>query len=200
MIESKLENYILKITVDRNPEKHGKLPQASVVLSEDNQISLLEATHISGDYTEVMIEVFDGGKTDTIILPSHISIELISFLKSGRPPKYNCVDFINQLFNKWCKLNEYDSGLWSNNPIVSEQELCVGDAIMMTENIDFTKPLHFALYIGLGLYMSLWTSSPIIVSGLEVMQQTYRSKYYCRIIPKAFKVEEYLPLIEEVEC
>lgn len=137
---------------------------------------------------KIKIYIETNGILIPIVTPSKVQKNILKFILKGRPVKaYCCVDFVQQLWDVYepDQPNIFVPSKWTIFPLRSEGELEVGTSIFL--NASFAEktlnPVHFALYLGHGLYLSLCGSAAegeaipgiLIVATLPEMQALYPS-------------------------
>ncbi len=136
-----------------------------------------EFYQISAQKKSFAIVIKSGSSNLIVHLPETLSLNLLDFLEKGRPdPTYFCcIDFITYLFGEYKEPNVFNTNSWIFEKLLDQNKLKAGDVISISYIKKNEKQiLHLAIYLGSGLYLSIWgTTRELRVATLLTMQKIY---------------------------
>lgn len=128
-------------------------------------------------------------------MPEKVNRNLLRFFvyNKNRPPSFCCVDFVTFIFGMYAEneVNKFQRKNW-NFYRFQKKYLFEGDAICLGRKNSKRpncllpgKILHFALYIGNGLYLSVFgNNGPLKAATLNAMKTLYNANEVHQMYPK----------------
>jgi hypothetical protein len=144
----------------------------TTIKDSSGEHGLHEHETVEGDVpSNLEIVIKSQGEDVVVTLPSNLQSKLLEYLTSGAPSEpFDCSSFVHFLYNIEYQFAHFDASKWDINVLASEEELAIGQAILINESdSDYSKNItHLAIYMGEGLYLSKFgRSGKLIVATLE---------------------------------
>lgn len=138
----------------------------------------------------VEILVRESDDVRKIGLPNNMLKRLAEYLANEKDLSdfnFDCSAFAHLLNEVPHEFEGFNSYLWNLEELDSEENLAIGDTILLSKILtqSASEPKHFAIYIGDGLYISKFgQSSRLIASTLEEMKKGFDADLAHKASPK----------------
>ena len=183
--------------------KNGFHVDTCVYVEESNQIQMVDFP-LSTDRNknnisfhcrnlEILLKIDD--HLHPVCLPEIMNYNLLRFLQIGRiEPEFCCFDFVNFLFGNFKQTNLIDENDWTAEHYFADAYLKPGDVILLHSSPSEDAPScwsqrkmsekrHMAIYLGHGIYISLFGKCSIMLTSMQEMQKVYDAAHVLKLSP-----------------
>lgn len=147
-----------------------------------HQIKEGEKVDIKSDAVEFVLEN-SNNKEKILNLPTKMKHRFIDYFRNSSRSPYNCYGYVLHL-NNWqdSGISEFD---FDRRLVEGVKELKSGDTIAITQQTTNAgrMPMHYAIYLSDGLFLSkMGSGGRIIVNSLETMKFLYMTEIFLEVI------------------